>query len=202
MAENDVIAEHPDERLAAEVALFRERDALTRKALQTESDGPLQFAALIVRQQRDKALAEISRLTGELEQLQATLDLAERQYAEQTTELRGDRDRYKAAHESAQRALVRVETQRDDLRAAVLVAAVVDPDEAGVDTDYAALLSAMSSRCTAALPDDAEDRLWSAAMDKDQWTSMRADEIQALLRLALNEFRSWLWPAPESAIRR
>lgn len=54
------------ERLTAEVALYRERDGLTRKALQNDGDGPLQFAALIVRQQRDKALAEVSRLREQL----------------------------------------------------------------------------------------------------------------------------------------
>lgn len=54
------------ERLTAEVALYRERDGLTRKALQTDGDGPLQFAAVIVRQQRDKAEAEVSRLREQL----------------------------------------------------------------------------------------------------------------------------------------
>lgn len=43
---------------AAELALFRERDALTRKALKAEGDDPLQFLALHVRQQRDRATAE------------------------------------------------------------------------------------------------------------------------------------------------
>jgi hypothetical protein len=53
-------------RLTAEVALYRERDALTRFALQIQEDGPLQFLALRVRQQRDKALEEVSRLREQL----------------------------------------------------------------------------------------------------------------------------------------
>lgn len=68
-------------KLAAELDLCRERDALTRKALQVDGDGPLQFAALIVRQQRDKAVAEVSRLREQLAaqtlQYNATLRTAE-----------------------------------------------------------------------------------------------------------------------------
>lgn len=48
------------------------------------------------------------------------------------------------------------------------------------------------------LPQDAEDRVRSAAMDGDRWTSMRADEIQALIRLTLNQVRSWSAPVSES----
>lgn len=57
----EVVSEVDDGLLAAdaaELALFRERDALTRKALKAEGDGPLQFLALHVRQQRDRATAE------------------------------------------------------------------------------------------------------------------------------------------------
>jgi hypothetical protein len=57
---------------------------------------------------------ELERLTAEAERLQSLYDLAECQYAEQTGELKTDRDRYKAAHESTQRGLIRMEVQRDE----------------------------------------------------------------------------------------
>ena len=56
--DSGVVAEMRARQLAAELAVFRERDALTRKALQAEGDGPLQFLALRVRQERDRATAE------------------------------------------------------------------------------------------------------------------------------------------------
>lgn len=61
-------------------------------------------------------MPEVERLTAEVERLRSLYDLAERQYAAQNGELKTDRDRYKAAHESTQRALVRMEVQRDEAR--------------------------------------------------------------------------------------
>lgn len=84
--------------------------------------------------------------------LGAIYRLAEEQYAEQVQELRADRDRYKAAHESTQRALIRMEQQRDELRTAIAQAAGVDPEMIGIDTDFDALLAALSSRYTAVPP--------------------------------------------------
>lgn len=52
--------------VSAELDLYRERDTLTRQALQHEGDGPLQFAALAVRQERDRLREEVSRLREQL----------------------------------------------------------------------------------------------------------------------------------------
>lgn len=62
------------QRLTAEVALFRERDALTRKALKAEGDGPLQFVALQVRQERDRATAALVQQQALLSQAREVLE--------------------------------------------------------------------------------------------------------------------------------
>lgn len=84
------------------------------------------------------------------ELLEQTYELAERQYAEQTAELKADRDRYKAALESTQRALIRMETQRDELRHAIVRAAGGDPDlSSDVDTDHLGLVSRLREQLAA-----------------------------------------------------
>lgn len=57
--------------------------------------------------------AVMAVVTPELERRDAMYEAAERQYAEVTGGLRADLDRYKAAHESTQRGLIRMEQQRD-----------------------------------------------------------------------------------------
>lgn len=80
----------------------------------TEADAVLAVVeAEIDRVARERDV-EITQLTAEVERLKSMYELAERQYAEQTGELKTDRDRYKAAHESTQQGLIRMEVQRDE----------------------------------------------------------------------------------------
>lgn len=88
---------------------------------------------------------------------------------------RKELERLRAAHESAQRGLIRMEKQRDELREGVLRAAGVDPDTANEDTDYLALLATLSGGNTT--PADAEERL--ARCIAAYWQEVRpaADEL-------------------------
>lgn len=127
------------------------------------------------------------------ELLEQTYELAERQYAEQTAELVADRDRYKAAHESTQRALIRMEAQRDELRHAIARAAGMDPDlSSDVDTDYVGLVSRLREQLATAvvLPTGAKASLMfaiAAVVEED----MDDVGIDYLADKVLDLVRSW-----------
>jgi hypothetical protein len=121
--------------------------ALTRAARGNGGTLTVELAA-------DVAVLELTALAVDLEQLQhdhqrllELHELLQHQYAEQVAELREKVARLELAHQSAQRAYVRVETQRDDLRRAIVAAAGLDPDLAcELDTDYPGLLATLTDR--------------------------------------------------------
>lgn len=104
----------------------------------------------------DVAVLEATVLAVDLEQLQDNhaqlrelYDLLQRQYPEQVGELRKKVTELREAHRSTQQAYVRVETQRDELRRAIVAAAGLDPDlVCEADTDYLGLLNTLTDRQT------------------------------------------------------
>lgn len=113
----------------------------------------------------------------------------------------------RAAHESVRRGYLRVETQRDDLRTAVLETAGIDPDTANEDTDYLAVLARLRAENAKLAelwhevvdtPQDGGEATiwlrrwmtsgWSIAEDRAEYTDVqfvRADQVHEVIRAYL-----------------
>jgi hypothetical protein len=129
------------------------RDRITAALARAARDNG---GTLTVELAADVAVLDLTALAVDLEQLQDDHDelrqlheLLQRQYPEQVGDLRKKVDQWQGAHRSAQRALVRVETERDELRRAIATAAGLDPDLiCTLDTDYVALVNTLTDRQT------------------------------------------------------
>ncbi|WP_285647126.1 hypothetical protein [Lentzea sp. NBRC 102530] len=123
--------------------------ALARAARDNDGTLTVELAADVAVLDLTALAVDLEQLQDDHEQLRQLHELLQRQYPEQVGDLRKKVDQWQEAHRSAQRALVRVETERDELRRAIATAAGLDPDLINtLDTDYLGLLATLTDRQT------------------------------------------------------
>jgi hypothetical protein len=135
-------------------------------------------------------------LAPELERRDAMYEAAERQYAEVTGELRAELDRYKAAHESTQRGLIRMEVQRDEARteAEAIRGALREVGEDTVPPNVTTLAAVQwligEHQALAAQNEELGAEASALANERDEWK--RAAEAEAQGRQSERDILAWL----------